>query len=129
MIRLLVQVIVAVAGWVIFGWLWWRALEYGPTPTHLRGTVIVLLIDLVIVVVTVMWIVWNKDIYRRKGPRTTVPAVEFAYAVDALGTPVDIRVPLGQGERFIVIDKSAEQGEPIKSFTSASALATPADEA
>jgi hypothetical protein len=30
-VRLAVQIILALSGWVLFAWLWWRASQYGPT--------------------------------------------------------------------------------------------------
>ncbi|HAL30729.1 MAG TPA: hypothetical protein DCP20_08465 [Coriobacteriia bacterium] len=128
-IRLIVQIILAVMGWVLFAWLWWRAIQYGPTEVHLRGTLIVAIIDLVIVSATILWIIWNKDIYRRKGARTTVPPVEFDYAVDALGTPVHVRVPSDGSARSIVIDIADDRGRPLKVFTSAEPAAVAVGEA
>lgn len=121
-VRLMLQILLAVASWLLFGWLWWRAIQYGPTETHLRGTLIVALIDLVIVVVTVLWIMWNKNIHRRKGPRTTVPAVDFDYMVDALGMPVEIRVPTGGSARFIVIDIASDGDTSRKVFADTDTL-------
>ncbi|GAB4283136.1 MAG: hypothetical protein Kow0067_03820 [Coriobacteriia bacterium] len=126
-VRLAVQIILALSGWVLFAWLWWRASQYGPTEAQLRGTLIVALIDLVIVLATMLWIVWNKDIYRRKGPRTTVPPVDFDYAVDALGTPVDIRVPVDGSERSIVIDIVDVQEQSRKVFTPTGLATVPGD--
>lgn len=118
-IRLIVQIILAVIGWALFAWLWWRAMQYGPTEAHLWGTLVVVAVDLIIVVATILWIVWNKNIYRRKGARTIVPPVEFDHATDALGTPVDVRVPTDGSARSIIITIASDQGEPRKLFTSA----------
>ncbi len=117
-IRLIVQIVLAVLGWALFVWLWLRAIHYGPTEMHLRGTLIVAVIDLAIVLTTMLWILWNKSIYRRKGPRSTVPPVDFHYSADALGTPVDVRVPADGSIRSIVVDIVNDGAQPRKVFTS-----------
>ncbi len=118
-IRSTVQIVLAVSGWAVFAWLWWRAIQDGPTGAQLRGALIVAVIDLVIVLATILWILWNKNIYRRKGPRSTVPVVDFDYSVDALGTPVDVRVPADGSIRSIVIDIADDREQLRKIFTSA----------
>ncbi|MBN2841347.1 MAG: hypothetical protein JXP37_10370 [Coriobacteriia bacterium] len=114
--RVLVQIVTAIIGWMVFGWLWWQAIVLGPSDIQLRGTVLVAIIDLVVVMVTALWILWNKDIYRRKGPRRSVPVVGFAYEQDALGTPVEIRGVTGGADRSIVVDIHDEDSGRVKVF-------------
>ncbi|MBC7266298.1 MAG: hypothetical protein QMD76_07135 [Anaerosomatales bacterium] len=105
----LLQVLLAVVGWVVFGWLWWTAFRTGPTDSQLRGTLIVGTIDVGIVLVTILWVRWNIGVYRRKGPRTTVPPVDYAYDRDCKGVPVvGVDACRQSASRFLVIDLEGE---------------------
>lgn len=93
-----------VAGWLLFFWGWHRVLAATPDFSELR--LLMLGAAVVVPVVTVSWILHNRGIHRRKGPRRSVPAATLAYAVDFNGREIvaDFR-SLGQAQRvWIVID-------------------------
>lgn len=75
-----------VAGWVLFFWGWQRVLVGHPDFEALR--VLVLGAATVVPVVTVSWILHNRGIHRRKGPRRSVPAATLQYHVDFNGREV-----------------------------------------
>lgn len=93
-----------VAGWLLFFWGWHRVLSASPDFSELR--LLMLGAAVVVPVVTVSWILHNRGIHRRKGPRRSVPSATLAYAVDFNGREIvaDFR-SLDQAQRvWIVID-------------------------
>jgi len=75
-----------VAGWALFFWGWQRVLAGGPDFSDLR--VLMIGAAIVVPVVTVSWILHNRGIHRRKGPRRHVPGATLDYHTDFHGLPV-----------------------------------------
>ena len=115
----LFQVLLAVVGWVIFGWLWWTALQAGPSYSQLRATIIVGVIDVGIILVTMVWVRWNIRIHRKKGPRRAVPVVDFAYDHDSAGVPVVGATHPENTSRSFLIDMEGEGEDRTKVYRSA----------
>jgi hypothetical protein len=104
------------AAWALFVWSWVEVL--GETsPDAMRASAILVGSAFVTVVaVTWWWIAHNLRIYRKKGPRKSVPAVRRDFSTDFLGRvlPDDLglleRAPLlvvvsrGERKRFLVGD-------------------------
>lgn len=126
MLSKLLQVLLAVVGWAIFGWLWWTALRTGPTDSQLRSTLIVGALDVGIVLITIVWVRWNIGIHRKKGPRRAVPAVEYAYDRDCAGVPVVGATCREDASRFLLIDVEGEGDALTKVYRSTSAPASEA---
>jgi hypothetical protein len=78
--------LVVAAGWLLFFWGWQRVLARGADFSELR--LLVLGAMVVVPVVTVSWILHNRGIHRRKGPRRRVPAALLDYRVDFHGREV-----------------------------------------
>lgn len=121
-----VQVVLAIVGWVLFAWLWWIAIATGPTDSQLRSTLTVGVIDLGIVLVTMLWVSWNVRIYRRKGARTAVPTTTYSYDRDCCGTPVVIPAAVYNGSRSIIIEVEGEGDARTKVYQSEPTLSTEA---
>ena len=102
----LVQILLAVFGWLAFVWLWCNALIAGPSSSQRMGLTIVMIIDAVTIVMTMLWIRWNVALTRRKGPRRSSRAVEYAYDRDSSGVPV--RHEISSSDRFIVLEAHGE---------------------
>ena len=64
-------------GWVLFFWGWQRVLGRSADFGELR--LLMLGAAVVVPVVTVSWILHNRGIHRRKGPRRSVPAATLDY--------------------------------------------------
>ena len=74
----------AVLGWAALGWAWWRVAERGQLPT--AGMVLTpVLLALATYAVTSWWVRHNLAIYRRKGPRRSVPGAAWPYLTDRRG--------------------------------------------
>ncbi|MBI5720176.1 MAG: hypothetical protein HZC37_21080 [Burkholderiales bacterium] len=98
------HVLAIVAGWVLFFWGWHRVLA--STPDFAALQLLMLGAATVVPVVTVSWILHNRGIHRRKGPRRHVPAATLEYRVDFNGREIvaDFRA-LAQVRRVhIVVD-------------------------
>ncbi len=113
----LVQILLAVFGWLVFVWLWCNAILAGPSEAQLRSLVIVMIIDVVVIAVTMLWIRWNIGVSRRKGARRASRAVEYPYDRDSSGLPV--RHEFAAGDRFIVLDVEGEGGARTKTIRTA----------
>jgi hypothetical protein len=86
--------IVVASGWGIFGGFWWLVLLQ---KSHQLFTQIAWLLAgalILLPVVTLYWVMHNRGIYARKGPRRQVQVVETPYAQDWAGRPV--RAQFGQ---------------------------------
>jgi hypothetical protein len=110
------QPVLLTAAWLLFAWSWWKVL--GETsPESMRASAILIVVAFVSVVsVTWWWIAHNLRIYRKKGPRKSVPSVPRDFSKDFLGRvlPDDLglleRAPLlvivsrGERKRFLIGD-------------------------
>lgn len=103
-IRLVIQVLVAVIGWVVFIYLWYVTLAYrviGLRP-YLELAAIALT-ALVVIVITQYWVWHNVRIWRRKGPRKNVTIAEFDFSRDWLGRSVNADWQSLKGDSLINI--------------------------
>ena len=73
------------AGWGVFAWSWLRVAGRTPAATAVWGVLAVAVITVVTVGLTTWWIAHNLRIYRRKGPRRSVPLAMPDYRSDFLG--------------------------------------------
>jgi hypothetical protein len=85
-VRIAMHVLAILAGWLLFFWGWWRVLSRGTDFDDVRALVIGAAI--VVPVITVSWILHNRGIHRRKGPRRHVPDAVLDYRVDFNGRQV-----------------------------------------
>jgi len=98
-----------VAGWVLFFWGWHRVLAATPDFSDLR--LLMMGAAIVVPVVTVSWILHNRGIHRRKGPRRHVATARLEYGADFNGREVvaDFRA-LAQARRVqIVVDGARKE--------------------
>jgi hypothetical protein len=81
------HVVLVVSGWCIFGGFWWLILLQ---ESHRLANIAWLVASALILVpvITLYWVVHNRGIYARKGPRRQVQVVETRYAQDWAGRPV-----------------------------------------
>ena len=93
-------------GWALFFWGWQRVLGRGADFGELQ--LLMLGAAIVVPVVTVSWILHNRGIHRRKGPRRSVPEATLDYRVDFNGREVvaDFRA-LSQARRVEVVIEGA----------------------
>lgn len=81
------HIILVVFGWVLFGGFWWAVLQQ--ESNSLSNIVWLVAGALVLLpVITLYWVMHNRGIYDRKGPRRHVQVVEAPYAQDWAGRPV-----------------------------------------
>jgi hypothetical protein len=104
-----VHTLAIVAGWGLFFWGWQRVLAGRPDFTELRWLMIGAAI--VVPVVTVSWILHNRGIHRRKGPRRSVAEVPLDYRIDFNGREVqgDFAALLREQRVEIVVDGATKR--------------------
>lgn len=76
-----------VAGWILFGWFWWTVLYEQP----IAATNLSLLIAgafLIVPLITLVWVIHNRGIHARKGPRQTNVTIVPTYTRDWTGSTV-----------------------------------------
>lgn len=81
------HLVLVVAGWALFAWFWWHVLATQRINPHdiailIAGSLLFLPI------LTLAWVLHNRNIYRLKGPRTTVRQIAETYAKDWEGKQV-----------------------------------------
>jgi len=81
------HIVLVVLGWCIFGGFWWLVLLQKTQPLSsivwlLSGALILLPL------ITLYWVLHNRDIYARKGPRRHVQVVETPYVQDWMGRTI-----------------------------------------
>lgn len=97
-----VHLVLVVLGWAGFVWLWSLVLGRPWESADLRGLIVGTLV--VAPTLTVAWIVHNVGIYRRRGPRRSVPAVTWRYERDYNGREVVADFVALRDARAVVID-------------------------
>jgi len=102
------HVILVVAGWCTFGGFWWTVVLQKSHPLSnivwLLGGALILL-----PAITLYWVMHNRGIYARKGPRRHVQVVETAYAQDWAGRRVRAQFDALRQARLITIHSTAAE--------------------
>ncbi|MBL8326207.1 MAG: hypothetical protein JNJ89_14745 [Rubrivivax sp.] len=98
-----------VAGWALFFWGWHRVITRGTDFSELRTLMIGAAV--VVPVITVSWILHNRGIYRRKGPRRRAGGAALDYRVDFHGRAVvaDFRALAGAQRVEVVIEGAVKR--------------------
>lgn len=94
--------VLVVLGWAGFVWLWNLVLVRPWDSADLRVLIVGTLV--VAPTLTVAWIAHNVGIYRRRGPRRSVPAVTWRYERDYNGREVVADFVALREARMIVVD-------------------------
>ncbi len=126
----LLQVLVAIAGWLVFAAMWWWAFDRrGPSTDQVRDLAAVAVFSLAVVVVTSLWVRYNVQIYRIKGPRTRIPEGDRDYSHDTVGRPILAHFETLAYERSIVIDIIDGPRGPVKVYSLAEGVTSSGEEA
>ena len=102
------HVILVMFGWVLFGGFWWAVLQQ---ESNSLSNIVWLLASALVVLplVTLYWVLHNRGIYDRKGPRRQVQVVETAYAQDWAGRPVRADFDQLRRAQTITIHSTADE--------------------
>lgn len=100
------HILLVAAGWLVFAGFWRQVLLQGPHDLSnigwlLAGTLVLL------PVTTLYWVLHNRGIYARKGPRRQVQAIDPAYTHDWLGRPVQAPFTELRNAAHIEIDSTS----------------------
>ena len=106
LLRKLLHLLVVVLGWVGFVWLWWLV---AARPWESQRLVWLILGSLILApLITGLWVLHNRALYKRKGERQAVAAADASYAHDWHGRTVQADWPSLQGARRIVVSVDGE---------------------
>lgn len=84
-LRNAMHVLLVVAAWALFFKWWGQVLGDTSLPEGAVAVLVILSVSLLTALATVGWVRYNLGIYRRKGPRRTVPDAAEDIGTDALG--------------------------------------------
>ena len=102
------HVFLVLFGWGLFGGFWWTVLQQ--ETSSLSNIVWLVACALVLLpVITLYWVLHNRGIYDRKGPRRHVHVVETKYAQDWAGRPVRAEFDQLKQARLITIHSTADE--------------------
>jgi hypothetical protein len=109
MLRGFCHAAVAILGWILF-FSWWIRVLASAGPSDIAIALLFIALTLAVTVaVTLIWVRYNIGIYRRKGPRRNVTAVDENRDADVLGRRIE-----GPGtealKRAPVVSVSLENG-------------------
>jgi hypothetical protein len=105
-LHLATHVLLVLIGWLTFAVFWWQVLSDGPHDLSniiwlLAGTLVLLPVS------TLYWVLHNRSIYARKGPRRRVQQAETAYVRDWAGRPVQAEFDRLRYASHIEIDSAS----------------------
>ncbi len=116
----LLHLVAVLAGWAIFILGWYKVLG---RPWETRSLWLLIIGSLLVLpTLTFVWILHNRSIYRRKGPRTGVAVADTAYTHDWNGREIEADWSGLAGAPLVVIDREGER----KVFRAAPASGWPA---
>ncbi len=96
-----------IAGWIVFGWFWWKVLFVQPQPFSTTNLgLLIASAFLIMPLITLAWVVHNRGIYARKGPRLSTVSVLPAYTRDWTGSAVHADFTQLKTSARIVIERS-----------------------
>ncbi|MBE3073463.1 MAG: hypothetical protein IMZ75_00720 [Actinobacteria bacterium] len=121
-VRSVFQVLLAVLGWVGFGAAWYYVFWSRSVTAHGWLDVAEILgLATVMVLVTMLWVLRNVGIYRRKGARAQVSHVVHDFSRDAQGTPVIADFAALRASRFAEVAlATSPDGTTEKTYISGS---------
>jgi len=93
---------VGVVSWVVFAVAWWLVLRRDPG-SWLPDLAVPVVSVVVVTALTLLWVRHNTGIYRRKGPRRGLPAVDAPWTHDSLGRPLALSDEARSG-RVVSVD-------------------------
>ena len=101
------HVLVVVSGWGIFGWSWWVVgIEQALHPAVITSLILVTFI--VAPLVTLYWVLHNRDIYLQKGPRLGVSSATEIYKQDWAGRLVHAKFDELRQSQLVIINSTPE---------------------
>lgn len=117
---------IAAAGWILFAWFWFHVFWSGLGREAITTFVILAIALAGILLIHLLWIRSNLEIYRSRGQRTRVREVSFAGTRDQLGRPLlDADWDRLRQSAWIVIDIDTKTQTKI--YRTAGTIQSPGD--
>ena len=108
-LHVVAHVLLVACGWLLFAGFWWLVMAQ---ESHAVSNIIWLLASALVLlpIVTLYWVLHNRGIYARKGPRRQVQVFEKAYTHDWTGRAVHAMFDqLRQAPRIIIHSSQDEK--------------------
>lgn len=100
-LKKLLHLLMVVLGWVGFSWMWWLV---AARPWESQRLVWLIVGSLIVSpLLTALWVLHNRALYRRKGARRAVAQTEAVYAHDWHGRTVQAEWPELRRARSVVV--------------------------
>jgi hypothetical protein len=108
-IRALVQLVLVVIGWCLFLWAWVSVMRFTALETVVATIVLLAALAVVIEAINLLWIRHNINIFKKKGPRKSVPQVRYESQRDFLGRRQVADWQNLRGEALIIVGFNDER--------------------
>jgi hypothetical protein len=102
-IRALAQLVFVVIGWFVFVWAWVSVMRFTAPETAVVTAILLAALAAVIEAINLLWIGHNASIFKKKGPRKSVPQVRYESQQDFLGRRQAADWPNLQREALIIV--------------------------
>ncbi len=102
-IRALVQLVLVGIGWCLFLWAWVSVMRFTALETVVATIVLLAALAVVIEAINLLWIWHNVNIFKKKGPRKSVPQVRYESQWDFLGRQQAADWQKLRGEALIIV--------------------------
>jgi hypothetical protein len=106
--RRFAHVLIGAASWAALGALWVWQLNVGVPSNWLAGIELILVMLVVWTLFTLVWVAWNRNIYRRRHRRTTAVQRALSFERDPLGRRVLAPAGIGEARGQILITIEAD---------------------
>lgn len=124
--RRVFHTLLAVAGWVLFGYWWWLVF-HRVSGQEVRFTALFIAFSLaIIVLVTAAWAFHNLSIYARRGPRKRIREVRPDFSHDRVGRDVTFRDAASLQRAAVVYVGLGETGKVYEARGAVRPAASPA---
>lgn len=106
-VHVFLHIMVVTLGWGIFGWSWWTVSSNQPFHPVVLATLITLTI-IIVPLVTLVWVVHNREIYARKGKRLGGRSLPENYSQDWTGRLVHAQFESLRHAQRVIIDSTSD---------------------
>lgn len=96
---------------------WWLVWRHFPAQTDPVTDLLWLgVFSLLTTLITALWVLHNISLYRRKGPRRSVPSAFWDYSHDVAGRPVDADFDALRTAQVVTIELDGAPGHERKRY-------------
>ena len=106
--QLFLHIAAVAIGWVIFGWGWWAVISTQSVDPAVVAKLVVATL-FIAPLVTLSWVLHNRDIHVRKGSRLEARSPAEIYQHDWAGRQVHAKFDVLRQSQVVIISSTAEE--------------------